>query len=311
MVSKPIAAPNSLPAQEQADMGKNEATQVLRSKDFFEQNRMPLCVFRMPFRQEDRLRHSHEFYEIMIVIGGFANHCIGKSKETISMGDVFIIPPGVSHSYAVGERGGVQVLNVLFGEELLEGNLRDLQASIGYRQLRGLTPHPTTSYVHLKLTARDLARTNSIVEQIEIEQEDLAAGWELLCESKFRELLIILVRALSHVQGRIDKNVQKLSEVLAFMEQNLSSNLDFPALAEVSRMPATSLRRAFQDAFGCSPMSYVKHLRIRKAMLLLNDPVKTVTDVAFEVGFTDSGHFARVFKLETSQTPSEFRKTLS
>jgi AraC family L-rhamnose operon transcriptional activator RhaR/AraC family L-rhamnose operon regulatory protein RhaS len=70
------------------------------------------------------------------------------------------------------------------------------------------------------------------------------------------------------------------------------------------------LRRAFQETFACSPMAYLQQLRVKRAMLLLADPLKSISDVAFEVGFNDSGYFSRVFKVETDETPKEFRKRI-
>jgi two-component system response regulator YesN len=54
-------------------------------------------------------------------------------------------------------------------------------------------------------------------------------------------------------------------------------------------------------------MVYLQQLRVKKAMLMLADPSKSVCDIAFEVGFNDSGYFTRVFKKEIGETPREFR----
>jgi AraC family L-rhamnose operon transcriptional activator RhaR/AraC family L-rhamnose operon regulatory protein RhaS len=283
--------------------------QILRTADFFEPDGMPLCVFRMPFVHIDRKRHSHEFFEIMMVIGGFATHHIAGVTQTVSMGDVFFIRPGEAHAYEVGD-GGVQLLNILFLPEMIEADLRDLPASRGFQSLVGANSVNPHNYSHLRLSAKDLAQVNSIAEHIEIEQEDLAPGFELVCGSKFEELLVILSRRLIHARARTDKHVNQLGEVLAYIEDHLDETIDFQTIAEVAKMSPTSVRRAFQEAFGCSPIAYMRHVRIKKAMLYLNDLSKSITDVAFEVGFSDSGHFARVFKNETGQTPSEFRKRL-
>lgn len=282
--------------------------EILLSKDFFDDGKLPLCVFRMPFYRGDRLSHSHEFYEIMIVIGGTSMHTISGKTQTIVMGDVFFIPPGLKHSFKVGENGGIQVLNILFGDELFRANLRDLTSMQSYRRLCEGDSLIPSRYAHIRLSAKELARVNSLAEQIEVEQEDISPGYQLLCEIKLREILVILMRRLSHVQGRSNNNIHKIREALLFIEENLDQPLDFSHIAEIAHMSPTSLRRAFHDAFDCSPMSYVKRLRIQKAMLLLNDPGRNITDVAFDVGFSDSGHFARVFKIETGQTPSAFRK---
>ena len=91
------------------------------------------------------------------------------------------------------------------------------------------------------------------------------------------------------------------------MEKHLGEDLRFEKLAEVVRMSPTALRRTFQETFACSPMAYLQQLRVKKAMLLLSDPLKSISDVAFDVGFNDSGYFSRVFKQGTNETPKEFR----
>jgi len=91
------------------------------------------------------------------------------------------------------------------------------------------------------------------------------------------------------------------------MESNLDEELDFESLVGASGMSASSLRRVFKEAFGCSPMSYLQKLRLKKAMLLLADPSKSISEVAYEVGFNGSGYFSRVFKEETGESPGDFR----
>lgn len=282
----------------------------LDRREFFEEGHFPLCVFRMPFLGGNRNPHSHNFYEIMVVIGGAAVHHIGEFHQTISMGDVYIIQPGQQHSYEVEGSGGIEVVNVLFGDELLLADLRDIDQVPGFRTLFAQRDPKRNLSPHLKLPPQELAHVNSLVEQIEIELEDMTPGYELLCETKFRELLILLSRRYSHVQGRQNRNVLRMGEVLSYMEKHLGTEISFETLAEVSKMSPTSLRRVCQAAFGCSPMDYLRRLRINKAMLLFSDPSKSVSDVAFQVGFQDAGYFSRIFKAESGKTPSEFRQRL-
>ena len=264
----------------------------------------------MPFLGGNRDPHSHNFFEIMVVIGGAAVHHIGEFHQTISMGDVYIIQPGQKHSYEVDGAGGIEVINVLFGEELLRANLRDIEQVPGFQALFSQGVQKRTLVPHLKLPAQELAHVNSLVEQIEIEMEDMTAGYEMFCETKFRELLILLTRRYSHVQGRGSRHVMRMSEVLAYMNKHLGEDISFNTLAKVSKMSPTALRRTCQAAFGCSPMDYLRRLRINKAMLLFADPSKSVGDVAFQVGFQDAGYFSRIFKAESGKKPSQFRQGL-
>jgi AraC-like DNA-binding protein len=281
----------------------------LSAKEFFEQGHIPLCVFRMPFVEWGRGEHSHNFHEMMVVIGGMAVHHMGGKDQAISMGDLFVIPPDQIHSYDVLENSGVQVVNVLFDLEKMEINPRDLDQLPGFHALFSLAS--TERYEpHLKLEAKDLAFVNAVIEEIEQEQEEMAPGYEFFCGAKFRELIVFLSRRYSHVATPAGKHYLQLGALIGHMEKNLGEELRFEDLAKVAHMSPTSLRRTFSDAFGCSPMAYLQKLRVEKAMLLLADMSRSISDIAFSVGFNDSGYFARVFKQETGESPKSFREKL-
>ena len=242
----------------------------------------------------------------MIVIGGVAIHHMDGRHETVSMGDVYAIPPGHIHGYDVPENSGVQVLNVLFDLERMGMNTRDLEAIPGFHALFSIAP---AHYMepHLKLSAKDLAFVNGIIEEIEREQEAEEPGFEFFSETKFRELIVFLSRRYSHVSTKAGKSIFKMGELISYMEQHLVEDLRFETLAAALVMSPTTLRRTFHDTFGCSPMNYLQQLRIKKSMLLLVDPTKSISEIAFEVGFNDSGYFSRVFKQESGMPPKEFR----
>jgi len=281
--------------------------ELLSSNEFWSSEELPMCVYRMPYVEFSRKIHQHNFHEIMIVVGGVALHHLDDLHESISMGDVFVIPPGHPHGYEVEENQGVQVINVLFDLNELGINFRDLERIPGFHALFSVKSAKKFE-PHLKLNAKDLAHVNSIVEEIEEAQESLIAGSEFCCETKLRELILFLSRRYSNVvtQGG-NKNLMKLSKVINHMEKHYREDLRFEDLAEASHLAPTTLRRLFHESFGCSPMAYFQQLRVKKAMLMLADPTKSVGDVAFAVGFNDSGYFTRIFKKETGETPRVFR----
>ena len=278
----------------------------LKARDYFEKGHIPLCVMRRPYEDAGCVPHSHNFRELMVVIGGMAMHHINGKDEEISMGDVYVVPPGQVHSYDVPRGGGVEVLNVMFDLNRLNLSRQDIDLIPGFHALF-LDQFDEDREPQLKLAARDLAVVNSIIEEIEREQEEMAPGYEFLCVAKFRELMVVLSRRYSHISAHAGSTAPKVAGVIAHMERHLDEELDFESLVGVSGMSGSSLRRVFKEAFGCSPMSYLQKLRIQKAMLLLSDPSKTISEVAFEVGFNGSGYFSRVFKEETGESPGDFR----
>jgi AraC-like DNA-binding protein len=93
-------------------------------------------------------------------------------------------------------------------------------------------------------------------------------------------------------------------------EEHIEANWDQPLtvenLAAVSGTSARSLFHAFKRARGCSPMAFLRQVRLQRAWLMLNapDPRVTVTDVAYTCGFGNLGHFAGHFRVKFGETPS-------
>jgi AraC-like DNA-binding protein len=49
-------------------------------------------------------------------------------------------------------------------------------------------------------------------------------------------------------------------------------------------------------------------IRMKKVIELLKDTNLTVSEVAYEIGFSDPGYFGKVFAKEYNMSPSEYRQ---
>jgi transcriptional regulator GlxA family with amidase domain len=78
-------------------------------------------------------------------------------------------------------------------------------------------------------------------------------------------------------------------------------------LAAVSGVTESHFSRSFQQAFGIPPHRYLLTRRIERAMALLRDTDRPITDIAFETGWQSLGSFGRTFRDITGQTPSAVR----
>jgi AraC family transcriptional regulator len=66
--------------------------------------------------------------------------------------------------------------------------------------------------------------------------------------------------------------------------------------------------RLFARVLGVTPHQYLVRCRLRHAARLLADPARSVTDVAFDVGFADLSNFVRTFRRAAGVSPRTFRK---
>lgn len=60
---------------------------------------------------------------------------------------------------------------------------------------------------------------------------------------------------------------------------------------------------------GRTPQEHIQNRIIEMAKEKLHDPDKTITEIAYGLGFQYSQHFNRYFKRSTGKSPSEYRKT--
>lgn len=84
-------------------------------------------------------------------------------------------------------------------------------------------------------------------------------------------------------------------------------------LGEVAQQLAVSprtLQRRLRDE-SRSFSEIVRSARISAAKELMSDPSRTLTDIGYVTGFSDTAHFARTFKAATGSTPSQWRAARS
>lgn len=99
--------------------------------------------------------------------------------------------------------------------------------------------------------------------------------------------------------------VQKLVEVI---DSSYTEPLTLQQMAEKLFVSPFYLQRSFKRVMHISPGKYVTQKRMEQAKKLLAETSGSVTDIALQVGFRNSAHFASVFQKETLYQPTQYRK---
>jgi AraC-like DNA-binding protein len=91
-----------------------------------------------------------------------------------------------------------------------------------------------------------------------------------------------------------------------FIEANWNQPITVEVLAAAAGASARSIFKAFREARQCSPMAFVKGIRLSHARAMLEHPEQptSVISVAFSCGFLNPGHFARDYRLAFGELPS-------
>ena len=91
------------------------------------------------------------------------------------------------------------------------------------------------------------------------------------------------------------------------MDRAYASPLDVRAIAAVAYISPAHFSRSFRDVFGETPHRYLQRRRVERAMFLLRETDRSITDICFDVGFTSLGTFSRTFREIVGEAPSDYR----
>jgi AraC-like DNA-binding protein len=84
--------------------------------------------------------------------------------------------------------------------------------------------------------------------------------------------------------------------------------LDIPRLSQVAHVSEAHFIRTFRSTFGETPHRYLQRRRVERAMFLLNQTDRTITDICLDVGFASLGTFSRTFSEIVGATPTDYRE---
>ena len=102
----------------------------------------------------------------------------------------------------------------------------------------------------------------------------------------------------------------RLKRAIELLESNSAKMPTLSEVAQVIGLHPTSFCRSFKHSTGLSPHRYILTHRVKRAKELMNDQRLSLTEIAFDCGFSGSSQFSVVFKRVTGISPREYRRSL-
>lgn len=105
----------------------------------------------------------------------------------------------------------------------------------------------------------------------------------------------------------IEERNRRMLRARDTMDCAFAQPLDVAALARVAHVSPAHFSRQFRATFGDTPHRYLQRRRVERAMELLRETGRPVTEICFDVGFNRLGTFSRTFREVVSELPSAYR----
>jgi len=105
-------------------------------------------------------------------------------------------------------------------------------------------------------------------------------------------------------------NRRVIEETILYIKNNLAGDLSLKLLSERVSFSQIYFHKLFKASTGKNLREYIEEQRIKKAIELLTSSDKTLTEIAYECGFSSQSYFSYAFKRKTKLTPREYAKMI-
>lgn len=151
-------------------------------------------------------------------------------------------------------------------------------------------------------------KTNSNINMTMEKILEVASGKErnkeFLIDLYAQELMYYLLNTKG-MQGFLQVNSKNpIQQAINIMQENVTSGITIAEVAYDLGISPVNLSAKFKKAMGICPNEYLKNLKLSEAQKKLR--YKSVTEVAYDLGYDNISHFIYLFKERYGVTPKQY-----
>ena len=130
-----------------------------------------------------------------------------------------------------------------------------------------------------------------------------------------QSLILELIHTVYMDSGRVIKNSigttgNVIEKALIFIKEHLTEELTLETVADHVSLSPNYFHNIFKTAVSVTLREYIEQQRIKKAINLLLTTDFSLTEIAYECGFSSQSYFSYVFKRRMKTTPREYIKEI-
>ena len=262
------------------------------------------------YQERSYKAHWHSYGEFVLVGPGDTNiFMVNQRRYELVEGDFLLVWPMEMHSIINADRKDSLVIQFSNG---FINSLFDLQRIMHfYRNLHVLCIH-----AHPQL----VVRLKSLADRMKEIFLSCAPDRELRCCMLLMEFMLALDEHREEFAPEIksgeaysytDSAMHRLILVTDYIKNNLTADdLSQSTMADMAGVSKDYFSRIFRNVTGTNYSKWLNMIRLEKAIELLADQDKTITEIAMLSGFQSISSFNRVCHAEKGMAPGEYRSLM-
>lgn len=250
--------------------------------------------------------HTHDYFQIYYLKRGRIIHHLEGSAATLGVGDVFIIPPGLTHYIETASQNLLFYSisftpDFLYEIESVSKLIKDFIAGLTEQSFDNIAPS-------FSLNSDDLVFVDILIQQIMSEFSAEKAGKDAVIKSAMSLLLSIFARSylLERCESiKIRSNREAIMHSVAYLENHFAEHITLEEIARKTAMSKAAFCSAFHEVIGETFNKYLNRKRIENAARLIKSG-KEISAAAQLCGYVDFSTFYRNFKKVFGISPTEY-----
>ena len=240
--------------------------------------------------------HTHEHWEIFVVMQGEIMHTINGQKYLCKRGDAWLIRPNDLHElrFSSNASQNYQNINFIFSSQFAEQLLRP------HRDPNEL--NNAQRPLSFSINESDL---NSIYDKCLYTQNLPKEQYEASAKLLVAQLMLIFLEQDTVFDPRYPV---WFNNFLIYVSTPSNFDLSLKELSQATPYSYSRLAVLFKEYTGITFASYVTEKKLTYAKQLLRTTSMTTLQISEKLGYTSLSAFNHLFKKTFSMTPSEYRK---
>lgn len=263
-------------------------------------------VFQQQFSFDAR-PHTHDFIEIVFMIGGRGIHTVDGQNYPMTKGDLLVINPGSVHSYQ--SESGMRFYNIIIKPEFIEKDIKgdgSIFSLLNIESFSELSDIVQKGNTFIRFSNEERSRLENLITWMNQEKQSPESGSNLILHSYTNVLLTLVFRKMSlPMSDELAIN----NDLLNFIQQNCSLPLTCGMVAKKCSYNPSYFSRLFRQYAGITFSQYLNECRLNRACELLENTDLAVEKIISESGFSDRTKFFKAFVSRFGTTPLKYRKS--
>ncbi|WP_308765163.1 response regulator [uncultured Bacteroides sp.] len=125
-----------------------------------------------------------------------------------------------------------------------------------------------------------------------------------LSKQRFRSKMEVNISNLDYQSA----DEQFLNDAIECVKRHIQDvDFDTVQMAFELHISRSTLSRKFRVITGCTPLEFIRNIKLKYACSLLDNKVISISEVAYAIGFSTPKYFTKCFKEEFGMTPTEYQ----